>query len=137
LAYTHNFHYGRAGNSTTMPQVTRTGEVQNIIIRDDLNPAKVSVQPGDEVRWINRRNGPIKIILLDSIAQKIACERGFGVLMNRDNIANLGPNESASICFTQPGTLTYTVRMDSSLPVGELNAPGEIVVHEAKTASSP
>ena len=115
-----------------MPTVTRTGNVQDVMIRDRLSPADVTVRTGDEVRWINRRQGPVTIIFLDPVADRAACRQGFGGLMgiSKGNSATLAPNESASMCFSKAGPVHYTVRMDSALPAGELNVPGSIRVEE-------
>jgi hypothetical protein len=42
------------GGCESTPTVTRTGDVKDVIIGDDLSAAEISVNPGDEVRWINQ-----------------------------------------------------------------------------------
>ena len=39
-----------------MPTVTRSGDVKDIIIGDNLTLTETAVNAGDEVRWINKRN---------------------------------------------------------------------------------
>ncbi len=117
---------------SSVPSVTRTGNVQDVTIRDRLSPAEIAVRTGDEVRWINRRQGPVTIIFLDQVADKVSCRQGFGSMMGmrNSNSATLDPNESASICFSKPGPVNYTVRMESAQPTGEQNVSGSIRVQE-------
>jgi len=42
-----------AGCQST-PTVTRSGDVKDIIIGDNLSSGEVVVSPGDEVRWVNK-----------------------------------------------------------------------------------
>ena len=46
----------------SLPTVTRTGEVKDIIIGEKLSSAELLVSPGDEVRWINKRTAPVKSV---------------------------------------------------------------------------
>ncbi|ALA58989.1 hypothetical protein [Nitrospira moscoviensis] len=114
-----------------MPTVTRTGMVKDIVIREDVSPSMVSVNPGDEIRWINKRQGPARVIFLDPVMEQLACQRNFGGLMGSDKnqyTANLGQNDSASVCFKNSGQVKYVVRADSNTPSGEINIPGTIQV---------
>lgn len=116
-----------AGCEST-PTVTRTGDVKDIIIGDKLSPAAVSVNPGDEVRWVNKRTAPVRIVFLDPVNEKLSCKNNVGGWMTRNDTIKLRTNESASACFREAGHVRYTVRMDSALPTGELNVPGMIQV---------
>ena len=112
-----------------MPTVTRSGDVKDIIIGEKLSSAEVVVSPGDEVRWINKRTAPVRIVFLDQGAHKqLSCKNNFGGLMTPSNTAKLAMNESASACFRDPGYFRYTVRMESGLTTGEINVPGVIKV---------
>ena len=53
------------GGCESMPTVTRTGEVKDIILGENLSVADIVVNTGDEIRWINKRTVPIRIVLLD------------------------------------------------------------------------
>jgi hypothetical protein len=55
--------------------------------------------------------------------------------MRNANSATLDPNESASLCFSKPGPINYTVRMESTQSTGELNVPGSIHVQEGGRGS--
>ena len=48
--------------------------------------------------------------------------------MTPSNTAQLGKNETASVCFRDPGYFRYIVRMESALTTGEINVQGVIKV---------
>ena len=111
------------------PTVTRTGDVKDIIIGDDLSSREVTVNTGDEVRWINKRTQPVRIIFLDPVLDKqLSCNNNFGGLMTPSDTAKLGKNETASACFRDPGYFRYIVRMESALTTGDINVQGVIKV---------
>lgn len=112
-----------------MPTVTRTGDVKDIIIGDDLTSGHIAVGPGDEVRWINKRTAPVRIIFLDREWDKqLSCKNNFGGWMTRSDTAELATNETASVCFRDAGTFKYTIRMESVRASGDLNVSGIITV---------
>ena len=111
------------------PTVTRSGDVKDIIIGDNLSSGEVAVSPGDEVRWVNKRTAPVRVIFLDPVADRqLSCQNNFGGMMTPSNTAKLGMNETASACFRDPGYFRYTVRMESANMTGERNVPGVIKV---------
>ena len=112
-----------------MPTVTRTGDVKDVIIGDNLASGEITVNPGDEVRWVNKRSAPVRVILIDPVSNKqVSCKSNFGGWMTSGDTAQLTTNETASICFRDAGTFRYTVRMESSRTAGELNVSGVIKV---------
>jgi plastocyanin len=111
-----------------LPTVTRTGAVKNVVIGDQLTPTELMVNAGDEVRWINKRNGPVRIVFLDGVSNRLSCNKGFGGMTVKSGSAALDPNETVSICFKNPGYYRYMIRMESASTSGELNAPGAIRV---------
>jgi plastocyanin len=113
---------------STLPTTTRTGAVRDVLIGDQLNPTEVMVSVGDEVRWINKRNGPVRIVFLDGVSNRVSCNNGFGGVTHKSGAASLDPNETASICLENAGYYRYTIRMESGSMRGELNAPGAIRV---------
>jgi plastocyanin len=114
------------------PTVTRTGDVKDIIIGDNLSSGEVVVSPGDEVRWVNKRTAPVRVIFLDQGADKqLSCKNNFGGLMTPSNTAKLAMNETASACFRDPGYFRYTVRMESANVTGERNVSGVVKVGQA------
>ena len=119
------------------PTVTRTGDVKDIIIGDNLSSGEVVVSPGDEVRWVNKRTAPVRIVFLDPMADKqFSCKNNFGGLMTPSNTAKLATNETASACFRDPGYFRYTVRMESAGMTGEGNVPGVVKVGGQSTGQT-
>ena len=117
----------------SMPTVTRTGEVKDVVIREEVSPTSLTVNPGDEIRWINKRQGDVKVIFLNPITENLACQRNFGGMMGmgtkrNEYTAKLGSNDTASVCFRDPGEVKYVVRAASNDPSGEQNLPGTIVI---------
>ena len=112
-----------------VPTVTRTGDVKDIIIGDDLSSREISVNTGDEVRWINKRTQPVRVIFLDAMLDKqLSCKNNVGGWMTPNDTAKLGKNETASACFRDPGYFRYIVRMESALTTGDINIQGVIKV---------
>ena len=111
------------------PTVTRTGDVKDIIIGDDLSSREIAVNTGDEVRWINKRTAPVRIVFLDPVSDKqLSCKNNVGGWMTPSDTAQLGKNETASACFRDPGYFRYIVRMESALTTGDINVQGVIKV---------
>jgi plastocyanin len=117
------------GGCASSPTVTRSGDVKDIIIGDTLASEEITVNTGDEVRWINKRTAPVRIVFLDPVSDKqLSCKNNIGGLMTPSDTAKLATNETASACFRDPGYYRYTVRMESGLTTGEINVPGVIKV---------
>jgi len=96
-----------------VPETSRTANVHDVRIGlTNLSPTDLSVDVGDEVRFINERADPVRIILIEA-GKSIACKRGF--LGSLDQEAEIKPGESASFCFEKAGTAKYMVR---SKPMG-------------------
>ena len=130
----------------SMPTLTRTGEVKDVVIRDVVEPTSLTVNPGDEVRWINKRQGTVRVIFLNPMTENLACQRHFGGLMGfgtkrNEYSAKLGPNKTASVCFRESGEVKYVVRAESSDSSGEHNTAGTIsigpVYETRRPATSP
>jgi plastocyanin len=112
-----------------MPMVTRTGDVKDVIIGDNLTAGETAVNAGDEVRWINKRTQPVRVIFLDAVVDKqLSCKNNVGRWMTPRDTAQLGMNETASVCFRDPGYFRYVVRMESSKTTGDINVQGVIKV---------
>lgn len=124
------FTVGCAGT----PMTTRTGAVHDIKIEEGLTPVVVSVQVGDEVRWVNHRTMPAQIDFLGGALDQVSCQRGFTnwIGMRQESVI-IGPNETASLCFSKAGLVSYNVRMDSALPGGKHIVPGEIRIGPIST----
>jgi plastocyanin len=117
------------GGCESTPTVTRTGDVKDIIIGEKLSAPEVSVNPGDEVRWVNKRTAPVQIVFLDPVGNdRLSCKKNIGGLMTSSDTAKLATNESASACFRDVGQVRYTVRMDTELPGDSITNAGVIQV---------
>ena len=126
-----------------MPSLTRTGAVKDVIIRDAVDPTSVMVNPGDEIRWINKRQGAVRVVFLNPMTENLTCQRNFGGPMGfltkrNEYSAKLGSNETASLCFRDPGEVKYVVRAESaSHPGGEENIAGTISIGSEDLARRP
>jgi hypothetical protein len=122
-----------------MPTITRTGEVKDIIIRENVEPVTVTANAGDEIRWVNKRQGDASVIFLLPVEGQLTCQRGFGGLTGGNKnqyTAKLGVNDTASVCFKSPSEIKYVVRAESNLPSGEENIAGTINVGGGQDQSS-
>ena len=117
------------GGCESTPTATRTGGVRDIVIGDKLFAAQVSVNPGDEVRWVNTRRVPVRIVFLNPVSDRqLSCKNNFGGVLTPSGTANLATNQTASACFQNPGSYPYIVRMEGTLTTGEILVPGIIQV---------
>ena len=112
---------------SSMPTMTQTGAVREVAIGKSTLHLDVTVHEDDEIRWINERDGSVQIVFLDSLEGKVNCKRGFG-LVDVTNATTQKPRKSVSLCFAEPASFRYTVRLDRAMPTGWLNATGHIVV---------
>lgn len=117
---------------SSVPKITRTGTVKDVVIRDQVEPKELEAKVGDEIRYINKRTGDVKIVFLDEVGDRYSCNNGFGGMMgmksNRE--ASLDPNEAASVCFNKPGTYKYNVRMEADRPMGDRSMTGSVKIEE-------
>lgn len=112
-----------------LPTVTRSGDVKDIIIGDNLTITETTVNAGDEVRWINKRNAPVRVIFLDAVLDKqLSCKNNVGGWMTPSDTAQLAMNQTASVCFRDPGYFRYIVRMESAKTTGDISVQGVIKV---------
>ena len=112
-----------------LPETTRTGVIRDVKIEQGVSPADLVAQIGDEVRWVNHRAGSVRIHFLDGALEHVSCARGFtNVLGMKNESATIKPGEFDSLCFSQPGFISYHVRMADMVPGGEIIEPGVIRV---------
>jgi plastocyanin len=114
-----------------LPQATRTGKIDEIVIGENLLPAEITVKVGEEVRWINTRSMDSLIEVLPLTLKNLSCQKGFTNYMGTmQESVSLKPNETASLCFRTPAVVTYNVRMGAGVPGGEKTVSGIIHVTE-------
>ena len=112
----------------SMPSVTRSGARQDIFVKDSGSLSELRVNAGDEVRWTNKRMEPIQIVFYEPVHDRISCRNNFGGFFTGGTEATLDPNESASLCFHEPASYSYVVRMKSVSPGGEVHVAGFVRV---------
>lgn len=111
------------------PTTTRTGAIHDITVIEGPDPADLMVNPGDEVRWVNRRTLAIKIDLVKTNPELLSCSRGFSDILGFPReFATLRPGDTVSACFVVTGDVNYNLRMESALPGGMTIASGVIRV---------
>ncbi len=93
----------------------KTGMVKNIVISDTVTPTTLTAHAGDEVRWINQRQESVIVAIEGPLDNRVSCRNGFSKAMGMgvDNSTTLASNETAGLCFTRIGTVTYSVRPSS------------------------
>ena len=124
----------------SMPTLTRTGEVKDVIIRESVEPRSVTAKPGDEIRWINKRQGTVRVIFLNPVTENLTCQRNFGGPMGfgtkrNEYSAKLGSKETASVCFRDSSEVKYVVRAEST--DGEHSMAGTISIGPEYEARRP
>ena len=111
----------------SIPNTTRTGTVHDVNFEERMTPANLRVQPGDEVRWVNKRSTPVTVEFLGGALEDVTCQRGFSSLLRRQQeSATIQPNKSASLCFGKISTVTYNARMASPVAGGQMIESGRI-----------
>jgi hypothetical protein len=90
-----------------------------------MTPTYLQVQPGDEIRWVNQRSTPVTVEFLGDALDDVTCQRGFDNLIGRQQeMTTIQPNQTVSLCFGNPGTVTYNARMDSPVAGGKMIESG-------------
>jgi plastocyanin len=113
---------------SSMPDTSRSGQIRDVkIMEATLEPAELTVRAGDEIRWLNYRTKPVRIIFLDKLDDTVSCDRGFrGSGLNDTTIK---PSKAAGLCFGKPGEYRYTARMEAEVTGGEIPVSGTVRVN--------
>ncbi|MEK6803290.1 MAG: hypothetical protein AABZ34_11565 [Nitrospirota bacterium] len=112
-----------------LPQTTRTAVIHEVKFEEHMMPAELTVHVGDEVRWANHRTLPVLIDIPGLDADMLSCEREFSNIFGRaQELFELAPNKSASLCFNKAIVISYNARMRSAAPGGMQIEPGTIRV---------
>jgi plastocyanin len=108
------------------PDLSITGRIVEVTIGESLTPQEIAAKPGDEIRWINTTGGPVDISFVEALDGRVSCQKGFvsagwGYLFSSDSshpeflvVATVHGHESASLCFSIPGTYAYTMRKETA-----------------------
>src|SRR5690242_12785490 len=95
----------------TLPTDSRSGRTAVVhITEDDIAPRDVTVQPGDEVQFLNSGSASAWIYFSRDRLNELSCQRGFSFFWGVEEVAKLTPGESASVCFSTPGEYGYAVQ---------------------------
>lgn len=92
--------------------------VHMVQVGPKIDPFQINAGRNHEVRWINNRSQPIAVIFPQSDELRISCRSGFkniGSVLS----AEIAPNASASMCFSEPGKYDYRVRLNENQPAAE------------------
>ncbi len=113
-------------NKPTVPETSRTAVVHDVRVSlTDIDPVELRANVGDEVRFINDKTQPIRVVLIEA-GKSIACNKGFNG--NIDQEADIKPGQYAGFCFSKPGTVRYMARDQSAVTGGEVVLPALILV---------
>ena len=113
-------------NKPTVPETSRTAVVHDVRVSlTEIEPVELRANVGDEVRFINDKTQPIRVILIEA-GKRIACNKGFNGTIDQE--ADIKPGEYAGFCFSQPGTVKYMARDLSAMTGGEVVLPAQILV---------
>ncbi len=113
----------------SLPRTTRTSMIHDINLEQHMTPAELTVQIGDEVRWINHRTLPAHIDMPGLTSGVLNCESGFSNFFGSvREYAEIPPGKSAHLCFSKGGAYNYNMRMEAAVPGGKLIEPGLIRV---------
>ncbi len=119
-----------ATGCASLPERSRTGKVYEVLIQEGaVSPQSVRVRPGDEVRFVNHRIDPIWVYFFRDSPDELACQRGFSFYWGTEEVAKIRPNESASVCFSKPVSVGFSVQMEPTVHGGE--EPGALKISGA------
>lgn len=113
--------------TSSIADTSRTGAIHDVNFEERMTPSNLRVRAGDEVRWINQRTSRVTVQFLGDALDDVTCQSGFSSLLRRQQEqATIEPNESASLCFGQSGTVTYNARMENPAVAGQTIESGTI-----------
>ncbi len=97
--------------------------VRTIEISDVVSPETLYAYPGEEVRWQNLRENPIRVgFLTMRLLDKVGCEKGMTTLFGQvRDLVTIQPGEWVSVCFVRSGDVKYNVWFDADNPKGTIS----------------
>lgn len=113
----------------SLPEISRTAVVYDISIDEALSQENIVVKQGDEVRFVNLRKLDIQIDIPNIKSYELACQRGFENAFGsiRESVT-LKANETAAVCFKNPGVVRFIVRKETAQAGGKRLLEGSIAV---------
>ena len=97
--------------------------VRTVEISDHVKPGVMYASPGDEVRWMNARENPVRVGFLNrNLLEDHQCQNGIVNLLGEVNdLFTIDPGESISLCPVRAGDLRYNVWFDADNPRGSMS----------------
>lgn len=97
--------------------------VRTIVISDIVNPETLYAHPGEEVRWKNDRDTPVRVgFLTMRLLDEVGCEKGMATIFGHlADLVTIPPGESVSLCLVRSGDLKYNVWFDADNPKGAIS----------------
>ena len=113
-------------NKPTVPETSRTAVVHDVrVSMTDIVPSELRVNVGDEVRFINDKTQPVRIVLIDA-GTSIACNKWFNGTIDQE--ADIKPGQYASFCFNKNGAVKYMARDQMAVTGGEQVLSAQILI---------
>jgi len=125
-----------AGCSST-PGTSLTGTIRYFNIRTEVAPRHLIVQIGDEIRWQNLNQHPVRLRMLEAMGLDLfACDKGFSQLGVLQDTVTIAPMQYVSLCFSKPATMRFNVWLDADNPQGAMTPTGSIRVEPSNSKRS-
>lgn len=104
--------------------------VRTIVISDAVSPETLYANPGEEVRWKNNRDNPVRIgFLTMRLLDEVGCEKGIATIFGHlADLVTIPPGESVSVCLVRSGDLKYNVWFDADDPKGAISRTATVRV---------
>ena len=105
------------------PATSSGRTVRTVEISDLVKPGVMYAAPGDEVRWTNARENPVRVGFLNrNLLEEHQCQNGIVNLFGEVNdLITIAPGESISLCPVRAGDLRYNVWFDAENPRGSMS----------------
>ena len=97
--------------------------VRTVEISNQVNPNVMYASPGEEVRWTNARQNPVRVGFLTlRLMEDHQCEQGIVDMFGQVNdYVMIDPGKSISLCPAKTGDLQYNVWFDPENPRGAIS----------------
>jgi hypothetical protein len=104
--------------------------VRTIEITDLVKPGVLYASPGEEIRWQNLRQNPVKVgFLTMTMLEQLGCEKGVSSSFGQVNdFVTIPPGKSISLCLVRPGDLQYNVWFDAENARGAISPTATVRV---------
>lgn len=113
----------------SVPEPASTGTVLVVSITEHVSPEVLIANPGDEVRWQNLGERPVRIGLLGNHGvDRVSCQHGFMQFGLLQDFVTIEPGGFASLCFSRTGIVRYNVWMDTDDLRGSMSPTATIKI---------